>query len=204
MSEGRTKIRVSPAVPLLLALVILTADTALLCALLLAALCHELGHYLVLHRLGAKVTDLNLTVFGAEMRLSGTERISYGGEMLAAAAGPVVNILLASLFALLGTRTEFWFLFAGAQIVLGIFNLLPVAPLDGGKLVWLLLAWCTDPFLADHVCAAVSLFGSLTLLYGGVYLLKYEGGSPFLLLGAVGLVFHAICQMGLVKNLGKG
>jgi stage IV sporulation protein FB len=204
MSEAPTKVRVSPALPLLLAFVILTADTVLLCALLVAALCHELGHYLVVHRLGVEVAELRLNVFGAEMRLRDTRRLSYGGEFLATAAGPLTNIILASVFALLGYNDERWFLFAGAQIVLGAFNLLPLMPLDGGKLLWLLLAWCIDPFVADRISAAVSLLGSLFLLYGGACILRSYGGSPFLLLGAVGLAFCAICQMGLVKNSRKG
>lgn len=46
-------------------------------------------------------------------------RISYGGELLTAAAGPVINLLLAAAMGLLGRWWEPLYLFAGAQLVLG-------------------------------------------------------------------------------------
>ena len=87
------RIHVSPSAPLLLALFVMLSSPLLLSALLLAALCHELGHYWMLRRMRAGVTAIHVTALGAEMRVSG--RLSYGGELLAAAAGPVTNLLLA-------------------------------------------------------------------------------------------------------------
>ena len=83
--------------------------------------------------------------------------MSYGGELLAAAAGPAVNLLLAAALGLPGRWWEPLYLLAGAQAVLGCFNLLPILPLDGGRMLWLALCWGTDPFLADRVTQAVSL-----------------------------------------------
>ena len=48
----------------------------------------------------------------------------------------------------LGREAEVFWLFAGAQLVLGCFNLLPVRPLDGGRLLWLAAAWRHGPFLS--------------------------------------------------------
>ncbi len=59
------------------------------------------------------------------------------------------------------------YLFAGAQLVLGAFNLLPALPLDGGRILWLALAWLTEPYTAQRVLSAVSLAVSLALLLGG-------------------------------------
>ena len=106
----------------------------LLSALLLAAILHELGHYWVLRRLHAQVTAIRITALGAEMQVAG--RLSYGGALLAAAAGPAVNLALALLLGYGGRLWSPLYLFAGAQLVLGVFNLLPVLPLDGGSLLW--------------------------------------------------------------------
>ena len=59
--------------------------------------------------------------------------------------------------AALGRWWEPLYLLAGAQGVLGCFNLLPILHLDGGRMLWLALCWGTDPFLADRVTQAVSL-----------------------------------------------
>lgn len=185
----RTQLRISPLVPLLLALFVWLSSPALLGALLLAALCHELGHYAALRRLGGWVRELRISVWGAEMRLGG--RLSYGGELLAAAAGPAVNLLLGVAFSAAGRWAELLYLLAGAQLVLGLFNLLPILPLDGGRILWLGISWATDPFLADGWLRAVGAALSLALL-GAALLLQRQSVSPFLLLGAAGLALHSL------------
>ena len=61
------------------------------------------------------------------------------------------EVLGAVLLAALGRWWEPLYLLAGAQGVLGCFNLLPILPLDGGRMLWLALCWRTDPFLADRM-----------------------------------------------------
>lgn len=161
----------------------------LLSALLLAALAHELGHYGMLRRLRARISSVRITALGAEMQVSG--RLSYGGELLAAAAGPVTNLLLALPLAYGGRLWEVLYLFAGAQLVLGVFNLLPILPLDGGSMLWNLLAWLTEPYTADRITGIVS-FGMAALLTLAAAAALWKGGSPFLLLAAAALLWHTI------------
>ncbi len=199
----QTKIYVSPWAAVLLALFILFSSPLLLAALLFAALCHELGHYIALQHLGGWVESIHISAFGAEMRLGNRNRLSYGGEMLTVAAGPIVNIALAFLLATAGKWAEFFYLFAGAQIVLGLFNLLPVLTLDGGTLIWLLAAWLADPYVADRICKKINLIMIILLLVCGGLLMYYENGSPFLLLGAVGVFWSGLVQKRLVKRSEK-
>lgn len=193
------RLRISPGVPLLLAAFVWLASPLLLGAILSAAVCHELGHWLVLRRVGGRIQKLHITVFGAEMQVD-DRRISYGGELLTAAAGPVSNLLLAAAIGLLGRWWEPMYLFAGAQLVLGVFNLLPALPLDGGRILWLALAWLTEPYTAQRVLSAVSLAVSLALLLGGGGLIWRLGGSPFLLVGAVGLTGWNLREIKLAKG----
>lgn len=181
------RLRISPGVPLLLAAFVWLASPLLLGAILSAAVCHELGHWLVLRRVGGRIQRLHITVFGAEMQVD-DRRISYGGELLTAAAGPVSNLLLAAAMGLLGRWWEPLYLLAGAQAVLGCFNLLPILPLDGGRMLWLALCWGTDPFLADRVAQAVSLAAAGLLAAAGAALARR---SPFLLWTAAALLVCA-------------
>lgn len=183
------RLRISPGVPLLLAAFVWLASPLLLGAILSAAVCHELGHWLVLRRVGGRIQRLHITVFGAEMQVD-DRRISYGGELLTAAAGPVSNLLLAAAMGLLGRWWEPLYLLAGAQAVLGCFNLLPILPLDGGRMLWLALCWGTDPFLADRVTRAVSLAAAGLLTVAGAALARR---SPFLLWTAAALL---VCAAG--------
>ena len=74
----------SPGAPALLAVFVWLSSPEVLGAVLLAALCHELGHYAALRRQGGWVRAVRISALGAEMQVAG--RMSYGGELLAAAA----------------------------------------------------------------------------------------------------------------------
>ena len=197
LQSKRTRLRVAPAAPLLWAAFVLLSKPQMLLALLTAAVPHELGHYLALRRFGDSVSELRITALGVEMQMSG--RLSYGGEWLATAAGPFVNLLLAVVFGALGRLWEGAYLYAGVNLILGLFNLLPIAPLDGGSLLWIAAAWCTEPYTADRVTGWAGLTAAFALLgLTAVLIFRFHGGF-FLLWTALGLTFAALRQKGLVK-----
>lgn len=195
----KTKIVVSPWTVLLLAVFAAVSSPLLLAALLLAALCHELGHCALLRAFGAEVNTVYISAFGAELRLSDRPCLSYGQEMLAVVAGPAANLLFSAGLSWCGTQKPILFVFAGAQLVLAIFNLLPVRPLDGGALVWLFLAWWIDPFAADRGARWIGGAVVAALLLFSLWLLM-KGGNPFLLLGVAGLGKSVWMEKGLVKR----
>lgn len=199
----KTKIYVSPWTAILLAGFIWFSSPVLLAALLLAALIHELGHYVMLRHFRVPVASIHISPFGAKMCLDERRRLSYGAEMLTVFAGPFSNLVSAFLLAALGQWWEMAYLFSGAQLVLGLFNLLPVRPLDGGTFVWLLLAWCTEPFTADRISQKIGICTVALLILTGAAVLYLEGGSPFLLLGAAGPLWFAREQKKLVKARGN-
>lgn len=147
----------------------------------LSALCHELGHLAALRAAGARVERLRLTAFGAEIRAD-TRRLSYPREIVCTLAGAAVNLLLALAFARLGRD----YVAAGANLLLGCFNLLPIPALDGGRALHLLVSWLFNPLTADRVCRWVGLGSALLLTAAALVLtVRYHAGL-FLLLGAAG------------------
>lgn len=75
----RTRVRVSPGAPALLAVFVWLSSPEVLGAVLLAALCHELGHYAVLRSRGGWVRHMEISALGANMQVAG--RLSYGSEL---------------------------------------------------------------------------------------------------------------------------
>lgn len=182
---------VRPSALLTPALFLLLTDTpALLAALLPAALLHELAHYAVLRLCGVRAARFTLTGLGASLYVPELHRLSYGAELLSAAAGPLMNLMLWVLLSLTG-REELT-LFAGAQMVLGVLNLLPVRPMDGGRILWLATAYLTEPYTADRVAAAVGLAASSALLALCLWLVLTTGSGLFLLLGALWLAYRSL------------
>lgn len=190
----QTAIHVSPAAVGILALFVLLSPTELLAALLLAALSHEWGHYLMLRSLGGKIDAVTVTAFGAEMHIAPDCRLSYGGEILATLAGPVTNLLCGVLLSFCGCRVPLCYLLAGAQLLLGIFNLLPITPLDGGSILWLAVAWLSQPDRADYISANVGLAVSFLLLTATALLGCRVGGGGFLVLMVLWLLLTSLRQ----------
>lgn len=148
---------------------------------MVACALHELGHYLVIRVFGGDIKLIRLTAIGAEMVLS--RPLSYWQEAAAALAGPGVNLLLAWLCC----RWEEGLLFAGLNLALGCFNLLPVGQLDGGRALYCTLALLLGPGAARSVGGLVhGLFTLLVLAAGAA--LTWWGGSVTLLLVALWLL----------------
>jgi Zn-dependent protease len=107
----------------------------------ISVLLHELGHCLVALRLGLPVRRVRLFLLGGLSEIAGNaQRPAWEG--LIAAAGPAVSLSLAAATGLgwLAMRPEgaVWLLVAQtcvANLVVGLFNLLPGLPLDGGRLL---------------------------------------------------------------------
>ena len=164
-------------------LLYLDSGTLVLQALSACAL-HELGHYAAIRLLGGRVTRLRITCVGAEMALSARRPLGPGRELAAALAGPAVNLLCAWLCARLG---EGWYCWAGLHLALGLFNLLPAAPLDGGRSLRCLLELAG---LGDWAGRAVGLLGaglSMGLAMGALLLWRAGEGNLTLLLAALWL-----------------
>src|SRR2546422_4800968 len=111
-----------------------------------SVLVHELSHALLARRAGIAVPRIRLFLFGGVSEMA-SEPQSPSAEVRIAAAGPLTSFGLAALFFALsltglpsivyGGRNVTDYL-AGINLLLGLFNLLPGFPLDGGRI---LRAW---------------------------------------------------------------
>jgi len=103
---------------------------------------HEGCHALAARRLGWQVGSVELFPFGGVARLQRPAGRQLQSEALIALAGPAASLCLAFLLTLVGLAVKpepAWLLFfARVNLILGIFNLWPGLPLDGGRLyrVW--------------------------------------------------------------------
>jgi Zn-dependent protease/CBS domain-containing protein len=111
-----------------------------------------MSHALVARRNGLGVEDITLWLFGGVARLSGEAR-NPGAELRIAGVGPLVSlalgvvffavaeVLLASGYHGLVLASFAWL--AGINIMLAVFNAIPAAPLDGGRLLRSIIWWRT-------------------------------------------------------------
>jgi len=152
------KVTCSAGFLLLAAGLIYLDGTVLFVQVLAACVLHEGGHFLAARVFGSRVCALRLTMAGAEMKLDPNVQLSYAQDVLLAFAGPAVNLAAAWLAVLADAN-----LFAGLNLSLGLINLLPIRPLDGGRILTDLLS-LFGPELAEKVHSGLSVFVSGILL----------------------------------------
>ena len=149
----------------------------LLPAVLCAAWIHELGHCVAVWAVRGRITLLRLSAVGAELRLEGT--LSYGQELICALAGPMLNLFMAFLAACASREV-----FAGINLALCAFNLLPVSALDGGRVINCISAMFLGPEAGCRIRSGVDHLFVVVMLLGGTVLFLASGSVTLLLTAA--------------------
>ncbi len=145
-------------------------------------LTHELAHLIAAAACDYHVDEIEILPFGGTLRISEQPGTNLGVETLIALAGPLNNFFLAGLGALL-YRIGLWEqglldLFLMANLSMGLFNLIPVLPLDGGRVY---RAWLTRRVGYRRATARVARGGKAVAL--------------LLVLAGVGLLFFGVYQL---------
>ena len=137
-----------------------------------AAILHELGHALAVFACGGHVRDLAPAPFGFSLRYDGL--LSYGKDAVIALSGPAANLAAAGVGIVVGRwlpETRGTALFTGVNLMIGLFNLLPARPLDGGQILYALAARQLDVRRAETLTRAVTRLLGLGITALGVYIL---------------------------------
>ena len=117
----------------LLALTALTGSVLTLLMLFTIVVLHELGHALAARHYGIPTQAITLYPIGGVARMQ-AGRFTPNQEIVVAAAGPAVNFALAGATVFF-TPTPLLQLFLTYNLGLGLFNLLPAFPMDGGRIL---------------------------------------------------------------------
>lgn len=158
---------------------------------------HELGHSLVAQRFGVQVRDITLWPIGGVAQM---EDIPHqpSQELLMSIAGPAVNFIIAGVLGVVAAsllavgalgdimrlpqlmRQPTWqtllLYLLSTNLVLGLFNLIPAFPMDGGRVLRSLLAMAMSYIQATRIAVAVGqgialIFGLAGLLIPGQFTL---------------------------------
>lgn len=155
----KRRLDLTPGFPAFLAAVWYFDSCGIFWPFLAAMTVHELAHAAVLLLLGGRIESVRLSFAQVELR---TGLLSDRTELWSTAAGPGINLLCGWLF-------RRWMpAFAAVSLLLALFNLLPVWPLDGGRLLRTLLRMRWGAAGVDASQTLGLLFG-LGLLGGAVF-----------------------------------
>ena len=193
--QGRYAVQMSPEVSVPISWALALATALLLFA---SVLLHELGHAVMAVREGVKVLSITLFHLGGIARVE-RDCDTAMGSLRIAAAGPLVSLLLAlALLQAAGPSSQISPVLPVLctqigllNLMLGLFNLLPGLPLDGG-LILKALVWKFSGSQQRGVQVASAsgrALSTLMILLGGLLLLQGGGfnGLMLMLIGWFGL-----------------
>mgnify|MGYP001127454236 CR=1 FL=1 len=177
------------------AAVILMLDksgTALL--IFLCCALHEAGHILLLTLCSAPPDAIILGVFGMRIERGGELSLVYRREAVCALAGPAANFIV-SLAALPFVRVYPNALkLAALSAGIGVFNLLPVEPMDGAAALKSLLLLKHEEHTADKVVDIFAAVLLIPLTVCGIILLIKTGNNFTLLCVCIYISVYLIAK----------
>ncbi len=147
--------------------------------LFLSVLLHELAHSFVAIGEGLKVRDITLFFLGGMSSLE-KECTTSKGSLKIAISGPIVSLLLAYLMILLSKNlsgssiiiSNLFYQVGNLNLLIGVFNLLPIIPLDGGVILKSLIWYFTGSKKAGiKVAIASAKFISILTIFAAILLL---------------------------------
>ena len=154
--------------------------------LLVSIACHEAAHIAVMKVLEIPIAQIGFYPFGVQIR-RGEGTASYIKEALVCIAGCVFSLLFAAAVLKISP------MLSAVNFTIGVFNLIPIPPLDGGQALLALLKNRLSDEAADKISLIISAAAIIPLSCADVMLLK-NGGNFSLLITLIFLVGGVISK----------
>ncbi|MFC0212589.1 M50 family metallopeptidase [Paenibacillus chartarius] len=136
-------IRLHPLFVVMLVLSVLTGYFLETITLFVIVFIHELGHASAARGFGWRIRQISLLPFGGVAEVEEHGNVPAKEELIVALAGPLQHVWMigfAWLMRSAGVLEEAWWTyFIEANLMIALFNLLPILPLDGGKVLLVLV-----------------------------------------------------------------
>jgi len=144
--------------------------------LFVSVILHELMHSIVAKSMHINVKEITLFFFGGVANIS-TEKLKPKTEFWTAISGPLLSIYLGILFYFLSILFSGFLFFYPIlvyaykiNLTLGIFNLLPGYPLDGGRVLRSIIHWKTHNLMkATYIASKAGRFIAGAMIFFGIF-----------------------------------
>ncbi len=190
------RLKIEPEAAIVASLVYYFYDWTELTAVAAAITVHELGHLATLKLLGLNVCSLKAELGG--ICISYRDGGGTAVDIIAAAAGPLAGILyaLGASRVFLATGERWLAISGGLSFILSAFNLLPIMPLDGGRILSAIFGMLFNETRAAEAARVTGLLCAAALFVWGVYRLALRRDVTVYAAGAWLLV---LCLRDTVK-----
>lgn len=125
----------------------------------LSAIIHEVGHLIFMWRFNSFPKEIKISLFDIAIIDNKKYNRPLYQELLITLGGVIMNIIFGSIFFVLYLvfKYNFFIILAGANILLLVYNILPVDTLDGGQALYLILSSKLSEKTTEHIMLIASL-----------------------------------------------
>lgn len=150
---------------------------------------HEMTHAAVAKLLGYQIERIKMFALGGVVVIKEKASASLFHEILIALSGPAANFLMTfaafCLFDIQEVHYSPWEFLIYSNLAIGIFNLLPIIPLDGGRIVREIFTYFIGIKKSIKILGALSIFISSILFLAGCYAIQYHPLNALIALMAI-------------------
>ena len=153
----------------------------------LIVLVHEMVHYITARYYGFTGFDIELMAVGAVLKFRDLDDATPKEDLIISISGPMSNIALAVIFYFIyknSLNSNLYMLFAG-NLAIGVFNLIPAFPLDGGRILRDLLSFKFTYKKSNKIMMIFSIVIGAFLMF--CYILLFFKGNTNFTVGVIGI-----------------
>ncbi len=160
---------------------------------LFSSLIHEMGHIIASFICKKKPKEISFETFGIRM-FQPDKVIPYNQEIFILFLGPLLNIILSFIFLFFYEQSSNFLLWGYSNLIIGVFNLLPIGSLDGGRILHIFLKKFLDLKKSYFIGMLFSLLFLAPVIFIGVKII-FDSYNFSLIITSMYL-FLIICNKG--------
>lgn len=177
---GETSFGINVSFAIAVTLTLIIDESGVGAIALLCCVLHEAGHIICLLILGEKPKKIELSFYGIKLERIPMSSQSTAGDLAVYISGPAMNFMFSAAMFLLSEFFESLRIAAVISLCVGVFNLIPCKPLDGGNIVYTVLCRNTKQETADKICLVITVVTVIPMIVTGLFFMKNNGNITLL------------------------